>query len=114
VRIETHLPWLLSAITIWMTVLAGNKHRSAWLVGLCNQALWAVWIIATSNWGLVPMNAALWVVYGRNHWRWSTEREQGLTVASAKQVTPKDPAAGDGRQLLGRAGVVEKDQPHDQ
>lgn len=113
-RIETHLPWLLSAITIWMTVLAGNKHRSAWLVGLCNQALWAVWIIATSNWGLVPMNIALWVVYGRNHWRWSTEREQGLIVASAKQVTPKDPAAGDGRQLLGRAGVVEKDQPHDQ
>jgi hypothetical protein len=27
--IITYMPWLLSAITIWMTVLAGNKHPSA-------------------------------------------------------------------------------------
>lgn len=99
-----YLPWLLSAITIWMNVLAGSKHNSAWLVGLINQALWLVWIVATQTWGLVPMNIALWVVYGRNHRRWITEREQGLEVAPAKRVTPKDPAAGNGRQLLGRAG----------
>jgi hypothetical protein len=100
-----YLPWLLSAITIWMNVLAGNKHKSAWAVGLVNQALWLVWIISTGTWGLLPMNFALWIVYGRNHWRWNTAREQGLEVAPAKRVTPKDPAASDGRQLLGRAGV---------
>lgn len=66
------LPWLLSAITIWMTVLAGNKHPSAWAVGLANQALWLVWIIASQSWGLLPMNAALWLVYGRNHLKWNT------------------------------------------
>lgn len=65
------LPWLLSAITIYMTVLAGNKHRLAWAVGLVNQALWLVWIVGTSTWGLLPMNAALWVVYARNHMKWS-------------------------------------------
>jgi len=65
-----YLPWLLSAITIWMTVLAGNLHRSAWAVGLVNQALWLGWIIASSSYGLLPMNAALWVVYGRNHFKW--------------------------------------------
>lgn len=97
------LPWVLSAITIWMNVLAGNKHRSAWLVGLCNQALWLLWIIATSTWGLIPMNFALWIVYARNHWRWRAASEQGLTVAPAKQVTPKDPASCEGRQLLGQA-----------
>lgn len=64
------LPWLLSAITIYMTVLAGNKHRWAWAVGLGNQALWLVWIIASASWGLLPMNLALWVVYGRNHLKW--------------------------------------------
>ena len=53
------LPWLLSAITIWMTILAGNKHRWAWAIGLGNQALWLVWIIASSAWGLLPMNVAL-------------------------------------------------------
>jgi hypothetical protein len=66
-----YLPWLLSAITIWMTVLAGNKHPSAWAIGLANQALWLGWIIASGAWGLLPMNLALWLVYGRNHLKWT-------------------------------------------
>lgn len=70
-QIITYLPWLLSAITIWMTVLAGNKHPSAWLFGLVNQALWLGWIVASSAWGLLPMNLALWIVYGRNHLKWN-------------------------------------------
>lgn len=69
--IRIYLPWLLSAITIWMTVLAGNKHRLAWAIGLVNQALWLVWIVATESWGLLPMNFALWVVYYRNHIKWA-------------------------------------------
>lgn len=64
------LPWVLSAITIWMTILAGNKHRHAWAVGLFNQALWLGWIIASASWGLLPMNLGFWVVYGRNHLKW--------------------------------------------
>jgi hypothetical protein len=68
--IEAYLPWLLSAITIWMTLLAGNKHPRAWEVGLVNQALWLGWIVATANWGFLPMNVALWVVYMRNHLKW--------------------------------------------
>lgn len=68
-----YLPWLLSAVTIWMTLLAGNKHRLAWAIGLCNQALWLGWIIAAEAWGLLPMNLALWVVYGRNHLKWARQ-----------------------------------------
>ena len=71
--IVTYLPWLLSAITIYMTILAGNKARWAWAIGLGNQALWLVWIIASSAWGLLPMNAALWIVYARNHMKWMKE-----------------------------------------
>ena len=70
-EITTYLPWLLSVITIWMTVLAGNKHPSAWFVGILNQALWLGWIVMTENWGFLPMNLALWVVYGRNHFKWN-------------------------------------------
>jgi hypothetical protein len=70
-NLTEHLPWLLSAITIWMTALAGNKHPSAWLVGLLNQALWLIWITASESWGLVPMNLALWVMYGQNHFKWA-------------------------------------------
>lgn len=69
--LTTWMPWLLSAITIYMTVLAGNKTRWAWAVGLVNQALWLVWILASQNWGLLPMNVALWIVYTRNHLKWT-------------------------------------------
>ena len=50
--IREYLPWLLSAVTIYMTVLAGNKHPKAWAFGLMNQALWLLWIVAASAWGL--------------------------------------------------------------
>lgn len=70
-QIITYLPWLLSVITIWMTVLAGNKHPSAWAIGFANQGLWLGWIVASEAWGLLPMNLALWIVYARNHWQWN-------------------------------------------
>ena len=97
------LPWIMSAITIYMTVLAGNVHRHAWAVGLFNQALWLTWIVMTGTWGLIPMNVALWIVYARNHLKWIADREKGSTVAPDKPVTPKDTAARKGRHLLGQA-----------
>lgn len=69
--VSTYLPWLLSAITVYMTLLAGNKHPKAWALGLVNQALWLVWIVSAQAWGLLPMNIALWVVYGMNHLQWN-------------------------------------------
>lgn len=69
--IITYLPYLLSAITIYSMLLAGNKKRGAWLVGLVNQLLWLVWIVLSGAWGLLPMNIALWVVYARNYIKWT-------------------------------------------
>ena len=69
--VTTYLPWLLSAITIWMTVMAGNKHPSAWLIGLVAQAGWLLWIVVSANWGFLPMNIALWIVYWRNNRKWN-------------------------------------------
>ena len=65
-----YLPWLLSAITIWMSVLMGNLKRNAWLIALANQFLWLIWIVASTKWGFMPLNIALWFVYGRNYWKW--------------------------------------------
>lgn len=69
------MPWLMSAITIYMTILAGNKSRWAWLIGLGNQALWLTWILMSESWGLIPMNLALWIVYARNHIKWRPNTE---------------------------------------
>lgn len=65
-----YLPFLLSAITIYMMLLAGNKKRFSWLVGLLNQFLWLIWIVLSNSWGLLPMNIALWIVYSRNYLKW--------------------------------------------
>lgn len=65
------IPYFLSAITIYMFILAGNKTRHAWLVGLANQLLWLSWIVLTQTWGLLPMNIALWIVYTRNYLKWA-------------------------------------------
>jgi hypothetical protein len=69
--IASGLPWLLSFLTITAMALAGEKKREAWAVGLVNQLLWLSWIVVMGAWGLLPMNIALWIVYGRNWKRWS-------------------------------------------
>lgn len=69
--ITNYVPWGLSAVTLWMTLLAGNKHRNAWLVGMFNQMAWLGWIMVSKNWGFLPMNAGLWLVYFRNHVKWN-------------------------------------------
>jgi len=68
--IINYLPWLLSANTIYFTLLAGNNSRHAWLLALIGQVFWMVWVVASEAWGLVPMNIALWVIYGRNYLKW--------------------------------------------
>lgn len=71
---KTIIPYILSAITIYMMFLAGKKNKYTWLVGLANQFLWLIWIIIIQSWGLLPMNIALWVVYTRNHLKWKHEK----------------------------------------
>lgn len=64
------LPWILSANTLYVMFLAGNKRKGAWLLGLLGQALWLLWIVLAEAWGLLPMNIGLWVIYFRNHIKW--------------------------------------------
>lgn len=69
------LPWVLSSLTITMTVMTGNKHSKSWLVGLASQLLWTTWILLSQTWGLIPLNLTLWVLYYRNHQKWSKENK---------------------------------------
>lgn len=67
---------LTSSVTLLGMWAAGSKKPWAWLVGLGNQSLWLVVIVTTGAWGLLPLTAALVVVYTRNHLRWSSEGER--------------------------------------
>jgi hypothetical protein len=64
------LPWIMSAITLWMTFLQGKKTWVAWAWGLLNQFLWLTFVLATETWGLLPLNIGLWYLYARNLQRW--------------------------------------------
>ncbi len=77
--IRIYLPWLMSAVTIYMTLMAGNKAPWAWAVGLGNQVFWLTWIIATEAWGLLPITAALTFVYARNHLKWMKPEASAAT-----------------------------------
>ena len=64
------MTWALSAITIAAMWLAGNHHPAAWWLSLGNQFLWLAFIIHERHWGLLPMNAAMFVVSTRNLLKW--------------------------------------------
>ena len=85
--IEEILPWLLSAITIWMTLMAGNKNKLAWLIGAINQVFWFIWIVGTQTWGMLPMNFALTYVYLRNHFLWKKELNNPSSLERSTSMT---------------------------
>lgn len=59
-----------SGVTLAGMWLAGSNRWQGWLLGLCNQGLWLLFIVAFGAWGLLPLNIALVVVYTRNIVRW--------------------------------------------
>lgn len=71
--VVTYLPWMISALTILMVHMTGNKHPKTWLLGLFNQGLWSAWILCSYSWGLVPLNVVLWYMYFKNHKKWKAE-----------------------------------------
>lgn len=72
------MPWFMSAITLWMTHLQGRKSWKAWAFGLVNQLLWLAFAISTQTWGLLPLNAGLWILYVRNLRKWYDDEAQYL------------------------------------
>lgn len=83
------MPWGLSMITIWMTILTGRKNTNSWLVGLLNQLLYAIWIVVSETWGFIPLNLTLWVLYYRNHQLW--KRDTALPSAPTQSVLSDKP-----------------------
>lgn len=61
---------MLSAITIYQSVLVGNKDLNGWRLALANQCLWFVWVVGSGTWGFLPLNLALTTVYIRNYRLW--------------------------------------------
>lgn len=68
-----YLPWLLSAVTLWMTYLQGEKNTLSWVVGLVGQLGWFILTFVTGLYGLLPLNIGLTVLYYRNYVKWKQD-----------------------------------------
>lgn len=62
------MTWIMSALTVAMLWLAGNRNPLAWRIGLLNQVLWGAFILTTPAYGLIPMWIAITFTHARNLW----------------------------------------------
>ncbi|THV25994.1 nicotinamide mononucleotide transporter [Glycomyces paridis] len=81
------IPLLLSANTLTLTWLVGNRKTSGWVLGCIGQALWFVFIFTWQVWGLLPLAIGLTIVYARNLIRWRRERREE-TVGYVAELVP--------------------------
>lgn len=71
---------LLSGIQITCYLMAGNKNRWGWIVGLTGALPWCVVMIAWGAWGLLPLVVFLQVIYVVNFIKWTRDEQQSRGV----------------------------------
>lgn len=69
--ITTTIPWFLSALTLYMTWMTGEKKRSTWLFGLALQGFWFFYTYISQHYGFLPLNIGLTIMYLNNHFKWN-------------------------------------------
>lgn len=71
------MTWLMSALSLFVAWAAGSKktRRSAWVVGLGNQALWLWFAIDREETGLILFVVVNACIYARNLMGWSRDAE---------------------------------------
>jgi membrane protein implicated in regulation of membrane protease activity len=74
------LPLVLSANTIVLMWLVGNRSTAGWVLGVVGQALWFVFIFTWQVWGLLPLAVCLTIVYARNLRRWRKDDRNDIST----------------------------------
>ena len=66
----TAISWVLSGTSAVMLWAMGNRWPWAPAIGLGNQVLWIVYVVATRQWGLLPGVLLYTAIHGRNLAKW--------------------------------------------
>jgi len=77
------LPLALSANTIALMWLVGNRRALGWWLAVGGQAGWFAFILIFEAWGLLPMAVALTVTYIRNLVKWLREDRDARADAAS-------------------------------
>ena len=73
---KQYIPWATSIVTLYGMYVVSKKLWWGWLVGLVNQALWITFAVMFRAWGLLPLSAALIVIYTRALFAWRRDDER--------------------------------------
>ena len=72
------MTWVLSATSLIVLWLMGNKSKWANRLGLLNQVLWTVYAVSTKQYGLIPGVLAYSIIYVINIWKWEKNNVANL------------------------------------
>ena len=78
------LPLALSANTIALMWLVGNRRVLGWWLAVGGQVGWFAFIVIFRAWGLFPMAVALTVTYVRNLVKWRREGRLAETEEASR------------------------------
>jgi hypothetical protein len=82
-QLKQLLPLALSANTIALMWLVGNRRVLGWWLAVGGQVGWFAFIVIFQVWGLIPMAVALTITYVRNLVKWRREQRQPCTGVAA-------------------------------
>lgn len=68
--------YVLTALGVLGLLLAGSRKRVGWALGLAAQPLWALYAVATGQWGFILSAVIYGATYSLNWWRWRREALQ--------------------------------------
>lgn len=70
------IPLALSANTIALMWLVGDRRILGWGLGVAGQAVWFVFIFVFDAYGLLPLAVVLTAVYSRNLIKWRRDGKE--------------------------------------
>lgn len=75
--LATIMPFGISVLTGIHMYLVGNLWKYSWLYGIVMQGIWLIWVFVSKQYGFLPLNVALIIIYTRNHMRWMKQEMRG-------------------------------------
>ena len=70
------MDWIVTIIGLIGFYLAGERIWWAWYVNIANQILWAIFAIATQQWGFLLGIHLYLFVFSKNAYSWTKEHKE--------------------------------------
>ena len=88
-NILNHLDWVLGFTTLIGVELMIRQKWYAWVFSICNQFVWLTYIIVEQQYGLLPLNIALFFQNTRGLLKWSRLEREKSQHGQADHVSDK-------------------------